>query len=448
MGLRLKQGMLSRVQIIVLSFFLVIAAGTVLLMLPAATRAGEQTSLSDAFFTAVSAACVTGLVVADTWSHWTVFGQAVILAMIQIGGLGFITISSLFFLMTKKRMNLSQRFVLQDSISAFHNGGIMRLAKKVLTGTALIEEIGAVLLSIRFIPRYGVKKGMYYSIFHAVSAFCNAGFDLMGCTEPYTSFTGYYDDVLVTLVLCALILTGGIGFVVWDDMTAHKLQVRRYSLQSKIVLSATVLLVGIPAVLFFVSEYNGSMKEYSLSGRICASLFCAVTPRTAGFNTVDTAGLSDAGYLMTVVLMFIGGCPGSTAGGIKVTTIVILMLSCIASMQRERYISIFGRRIEHDSVARATNVFMVNLALALGVAFLICLIQKLPIRDVLFETISAISTVGMSTGVTRELNTLSRMLVALLMFCGRVGSLSFALALTNHKQESSVKLPLEQITIG
>ena len=446
--LKIKRESLSRVRIIVLSFLLVIIVGTTLLMLPWATRQGAHTSLLDAFFTAVSATCVTGLVAADTWSHWTIFGQFVILAMIQIGGLGFITIASLFFFMTKRQMNLSQRFVLQDSISAFHNGGVVRLVKKVLAGTVLIEGIGAMLLSIRFVPKFGVIRGIYYGIFHAVSAFCNAGFDLMGCMEPYSSFTGYYNDVLITAVLSSLILIGGIGFIVWDDVSLYRLQFRRYSLQSKIVLWATGLLVLVPGILFFLTEYHGLMEHYRFGERICASLFSAVTPRTAGFNSIDTAGLSDAGYLLTVILMFIGGGPGSTAGGIKITTVMILVLSCVASMRRERSIHIFGRRIDHDSVARAANVFMVNLALALSVTFFICLTQNLPIRSILFETISAISTVGMSTGVTRDLNVLSKLLIALLMFCGRVGSLSFALALTSHKQEPPAKLPLEQITIG
>lgn len=444
-----KTRRMSRVRVIVLSFICVILAGTLLLLLPFATRTGETTGVLDALFTSVSATCVTGLVVADTWSHWTLFGQLVILTMIQIGGLGFITIATLFFIMTKKQMNLSARSVLQDSISASQGGGVFRLARMILAGTALIEGSGALLLAVRFVPKFGWGRGLFYSVFHSISAFCNAGFDLMGgYTGPYSSFSGFYGDGYVISVLSALILIGGIGFLVWNDVVVYRLQFKRYSLQSKLVLIVSVILLVIPTICFFFTERSGLMQEYSFSERIWAAFFSAVAPRTAGFNSIDTAGLSGAGYLMTLVLMFIGGGPGSTAGGIKMTTIAVLLLSCLANMGQKEDIDVYDRRISHYTVMKAANVFMVNLSLALIVAGLICLFQELPLRDILFETISAISTVGMSTGITRELGTASRLLLALLMFCGRVGSLSFALALTSNRRVAPVRYPSENITVG
>ena len=447
--MRFQLGRISRVRVIVLSFLLVILIGTLLLWLPCSTRNGLETSLLDALFTAVSATCVTGLVVVDTWSHWTVFGQIVILLMIQIGGLGFITIAALFFMMTKKQMNLSTRTVLQDSISATQNGGVFRLTRKILKGTILIETCGTLLLSVRFVPVFGIVKGLYYSVFHSVSAFCNAGFDLMGgYSGAFSSFSAFYGDTYVTAVLCLLILIGGIGFLTWNDITVYGRKVQRYSLQTKMVLSATVVLILIPVVLFYITEYNGLMQGYSIRERITASLFCAVAPRTAGFNSVEITDLSESGYFMTVILMFIGGASGSTAGGVKITTIVVMMLSCVASMRQEKEAHIFGRRLDHDIVAKAANVFVINLSLASVITAVICFLQPLSLHDIFFETISAISTVGMTTGVTRALGMVPRLLVAFLMFCGRVGSLSFALAVTNTHPEPLIKYPTEHVITG
>lgn len=363
--LRFKIGKISRVRVIVLSFLAVILAGTLLLCLPWATRTGLETRFGEALFTAVSATCVTGLVVVDTWSHWTLFGQLVILLLIQIGGLGFITVAALFFIMTKKKMNLSTRTVLQDSISATQNGGIFQLTQKILLGTLLIETIGAALLSVRFIPLFGIKKGLYYSVFHSVSAFCNAGFDLMGgYSGPYSSFSAFYGDGYLMWILCSLILIGGIGFLTWNDVTVYRWKIQRYSLQSKIVLSTSVVLVVVPAVFFYVVEYDGLMESYTIGERIAASLFAAVVPRTAGFNGIDTQALSDNSYLITVLLMFIGGASGSTAGGIKITTLFLLVCSCVSGIGQRNDLNVFGRRVGKTVIVEAVNVVMLNLGLA------------------------------------------------------------------------------------
>lgn len=439
---------MSHVQIIALGFFLIIMTGTFLLMLPISTRGRQGASFLDALFTATSASCVTGLVVRDTSTYWSGFGQAVILTMIQIGGLGFMTIATMFFLLLRKRVHLRGRELLTESISVNQVGGIMRLAKKILIGTFLLEGIGALLLAIRFVPLYG-KQGIWMSLFHSISAFCNAGFDLMGQhTGVYSSFTAFADDWLVNIVVMALIVIGGVGFVVWDDMLTYRLKLRQYHLHSKIVLFMTTVLIFGGAALFLLVERGATGAGHSLGDQILAALFDSVTARTAGFNTVDTAALSDSGKLLTIILMFIGGSPGSTAGGVKTTTIMVLMLYSFSYMRKNRGTSIYGRSLEDDALRKASAVFFTNLMLALSVAFLIGGIQKIPMLDLLFETFSAIGTVGMSTGITRELNNISRVLIIFLMYCGRVGSLSFANALAGKRKTAPVRDAIEKITIG
>lgn len=439
---------LSHVQIIALGFFLIIMTGTLLLMLPVSTRDGLGAEFLEALFTATSASCVTGLIVRDTSLYWSEFGQAVILILIQIGGLGFMTIATMFFLMLRKRVHLRERELLTESISVSQVGGIMRLAKKILFGTFFMEAAGAVLLMIRFIPRYGLY-GIWMGIFHSISAFCNAGFDLMGqFTGAYSSLTSFADDWLVSIVIMSLIVIGGVGFIVWDDIWTYKFQFKKYHLHSKIVLWMTTLLVFGGAALFFVLEKGATGDGLSVGDQILTALFDSVTPRTAGFNTVDTAGLSDAGKLVTIILMFVGGSPGSTAGGVKTTTIMVLFLYAFSYMRSDRGTAVFGRSLEEGALRKASAVFFTNLMLALGVTIVISSIQSLPIMDILFESFSAIGTVGMSTGITRELTSVSRVLIIFLMYCGRVGSISFANALAGKKKTAPVKDAVEKITIG
>lgn len=443
-----KRFKMSHVQIIALGFFLIIMIGTILLMLPVSTKNGQGASFLEALFTATSASCVTGLIVQDTATYWSGFGQAVILTMIQIGGLGFMTIATMFFMLLKKRVHLRERELLTESISVNQVGGIMRLAKKILIGTFLIEGLGAVLLMIRFVPLYGAQ-GIWMSVFHSVSAFCNGGFDLMGQhTGMYSSLTAFVDDWLVNIVIMLLIIIGGVGFVVWDDMLNHKWKIKRYHLHSKIVLFMSAVLIFGGAVLFFFLERGATGAGMSVGDQILAALFDSVTARTAGFNTVDTASLSDAGKLLTIALMFIGGSPGSTAGGVKTTTIMVLMLYSFSYMRKNKSTSVFGRSLEEDALRKASAVFFTNLMLALGVTIAISAIQALPMLDLMFETFSAIGTVGMSTGLTRELNCISRILIIFLMYCGRVGSLSFANALAGKRKVAPVKDAVEKITIG
>lgn len=443
-----KKKSLTQTQYIAFGFFVLIMAGTLLLTLPFASRDGHSMNFLGALFTATSASCVTGLVVADTWSQWSLFGQIIIITMIQIGGLGFITIGVYVSILLRRRIGLKERGLMQESTSALQIGGIVRLTKKIIIGTACFEGAGALLLAIRFIPQYGLWRGIFYSIFHSVSAFCNAGFDLMGHQQPYNSLSAYYDDWLVNLVIMSLIIIGGIGFIVWDDISKHRLHVKKYLLQTKIVLLTTAFLVLGGALAFYYLEKDLLMADMSVSGKILSSLFSSVTARTAGFNSIDTGALSDGSKLLTMILMFIGGSPGSTAGGVKTTTIVVLLLYVRSSIERTYGVNVFGRRLEEEAIKQASSVFTINLFLALAVSLIIMGIQPLSLSDTLFETFSAIGTAGMTTGITRELVPLSRFLIILLMYCGRIGSMSFALAFTQRKRITRVQNLVERINVG
>jgi len=417
-------------------------------MLPISSRSGQSAGFLNALFTATSASCVTGLVIADTWTQWTLFGQLVIITMIQIGGLGFITIGIFVAMILRRKIGLKERGLMQESVNTLQIGGMVKLARKIIIGTCFFEGVGALLLAFRFIPQYGLLRGIFYGMFHSISAFCNAGFDLMGGTAPYSSFVGYYDDWLVNLVIMSLIVIGGIGFIVWDDLSRHKLHFRKYLLHTKIVLIVTFVPIFGSAALFYVLERNNLLLGMNSSGKILTSLFSSVTARTAGFNTTDTGALTDGSKLLTIILMFIGGSPGSTAGGIKTTTIAIMLLYARSTITGTYGVNAFGRHLEDEAIRRASVVFIINLFLALTAALAIMAIQNLSMPDVLFETFSAIGTVGMTTGITRQLLPVSRVIIIILMYCGRIGSLSFALAFIQQKKAAHIQQPVERITVG
>lgn len=446
--LKLLYKKLTQTQMIAVGFFAIIMTGAILLTLPIASKDGQMTNFLDAFFTATSASCVTGLIVNNTVEQWSLFGQLVILAMIQLGGLGFMTVGVFFSIILRRKIGLRTRGILQESVNTMQIGGIVRLAKKIIIGTIIIEGLGAIILSIRFVKDFGVLRGTFYGIFHSISAFCNAGFDLMGKEIPYASFTGYYDDWIINLTIMSLIVIGGIGFLVWDDIWTYKFKIRKYKLHTKIVLSATLVLIFGGAVLFYIFESGHIIDDMSVQGKILSSLFSSVTARTAGFNTVDTAALQDSSKLLTIVLMFIGGSPGSTAGGIKTTTLVVMIFYLKENIRQNQSCNIFGRRLSDDVVKKASAVLCTNLFLSISAVIFILAAQPLPLTDVMFEVFSAMGTVGMSTGITRELTTASKIVIIFLMYCGRIGSLSFALSLRGHKKTPPVVQPTEQITIG
>ncbi len=443
-----RKKQLSQTQTIALGFFIMILIGTALLMLPFSSRTGEVTPFFDALFTAISASCVTGLVVVDTYLHWSVFGQIVIIILIQIGGLGFMTVGIFFSILLRRKIGLRERGLMQESVNTLQIGGIIKLAHKIVKGTLIIEGIGALILAIRFSFQMGVGKGIYYGIFHSISAFCNAGFDLMGYQGEYNSLVNYAPDFVVNITIMLLVVIGGIGFIVWDDLTRHGLKFKKYMLHTKIVLVSTAFLLLSGAFLFWLLERENMLAGRGVGEQILCSMFASVSARTAGFNTVDLAGLTDAGKFLNVVLMFIGGSPGSTAGGIKTTTVVVILMYIWSNMKHTYGCNLFGRRLDHESIVKASAVFCTNLFLATAAVLIISAVQVLPIADVLLEVFSAIGTVGMSTGITRELFMPSRVVIMILMYCGRIGSLSFALSFTQKKRIAPVQQPVEQINIG
>lgn len=438
----------SGMQMIAGGFFLIILAGTLLLLLPFSTRSGETTSFLTALFTATSATCVTGLIVVDTFSHWTLFGQLVILTLIQIGGLGFITLGITVSMLLGKKIGLKDRGLLQESFNVIELQGLVRLTRRVIFGTLLFEGGGALILSACFIPSLGIAKGIYYGIFHAISAFCNAGFDLMGRYEPFSSLTGVNQNPVILFTVMFLITVGGLGFFVWNDLREHAFHFKKYALHTKILLTFSFVLTFGGALAFYLIERNHLFAGMSVPAGLMNALFCSVTPRTAGFNSIDVGSMTDAGKLLTVILMFIGGGSGSTAGGIKVTTFAVLFVYIKTNLTRSASSNIFGRRIEDDALKKASAVASYNLMLALTAAVLICTFQNLNGMDVLLEVFSAIGTVGMTAGLTTHLCLASHLILILLMYLGRVGSLSFAMSFTDKKRIAHVMLPAEKINIG
>lgn len=434
----------SSAQIIVLGFAAVILLGGLLLMLPFATRDGRGASFPDALFTAASAICVTGLVVRDTGTYWSGFGQGIILALIQIGGMGVITCAVAIFALAGQKLTLRQRGTIQEAIAAPRLGGIVRLTGFILLTTAAAELLGALLLSIPFCREFGLPRGLWYGLFHAVSAFCNAGFDLMGEQALFSSLTAFSARPLVNSVIMLLIITGGIGFMTWEDVSIHKLNLRRYRMQSKVIFTVSALLILLPAAYFYFFEF----AALSPGERFWGSLFQSVTVRTAGFNTLDLSRMSEAGQGIMILLMLVGGAPGSTAGGMKVTTLAVLLSTAVSVFRRREDTSFFGRRIEEGAVRSAAAILTLYLTLFLGGGFLISRIEGLPLLACLFETASAVGTVGLTLGLTPGLGAASRAILIGLMYCGRVGALTLVFAALSGNRGGSTRLPSEKLIVG
>lgn len=441
---------LTYTQMIVLSFFLIILVGATILCLPISSRTKEWTPFLDAMFTATSATCVTGLVIYDTFSHWSVFGQVVILILIQIGGLGVMTCIAMIALFLKRRISLGERRLLMQSAGSLEISGIVKLILRILKGTIVVEGCGAILLSIAFCPQMGFIRGVWNAVFHAVSAFCNAGFDIMGKYGKFSSLTGngLAANPLVCLTITALIIIGGIGFLVWGDIVKNKRDFSKYQVHSKIILVTTGILVLSGAVLFFIFEYNHSLAGLSLGQKLLNSLFQSVTPRTAGFNAVDMSTLSGSGTILTMLLMFIGGSPGSTAGGIKTTTFVVLLLGALSSARRFGSITIFKRRLDEHTVIQASAVATIYASIIIIAVMAISAFEPFSITEILFEAISAIGTVGLSMGITPYLSSISEIILMLLMFAGRVGGLSLMLVLAERRISVPIDRPTVKILIG
>lgn len=436
---------------VAISFFAIICLGTAFLCMPFATRDNSVDFLS-ALFTATSASCVTGLSVADTFSHWSYFGQAVILLLIQIGGLGFITIISLFMLYVKKHTSLSQRKLVMQSAGSVDLASIKGLVKYILLGTLIFEFAGAFLLSISFIRVYGWGLGIWQAVFTAVSAFCNAGFTVTGVVDGNSSLMSFVSDPLVNLVVILLIVIGGIGFFVWGDVVHHGIHVKKYSFHSKVVLSVTGVLIILSWALFMAFEWNNPLTvgEKGVGTKILASLFMAVTPRTAGFASVDYGNMSAAGHALTTVLMFIGGSPGSTAGGVKTATLAVFVLSALATSRRYEETHVFKRRFESDAGAQASATVCLYLVVIVTSVLLISGVEgaKFPLQDIAFEVVSAVGTVGLTCGITENLTAFSQVVLVFLMFFGRVGGYTLILIFSNEKKPVAISRVAERIIIG
>ena len=439
-----KKKHMTSFQLIIMGFAGVILLGTVLLMLPFSSAEKVITPFHEALFTATSAVCVTGLVVKDTGSYWSLAGQTIILALIQTGGLGVVTVAASVSLLSGKKISLMQRSTMQDAISAPKVGGIVRLTRFILRGTFLIEAAGTVLLLPVFMGDYG-KKGIWMSVFHSISAFCNAGFDILGTdSSMFPSLTRYSGNILINLVIMLLIIIGGIGFLTWDDIYTNKLNFKRYRMQSKIILMTTACLILFPTVFFYICD----LTKLPMEKRLLAAAFQSVTTRTAGFNTINISEMSEASKAVMILLMLIGGSPGSTAGGMKTTTFSVLILNAIATFRSQENAGAFGRRLEYHVIKNAATIAMLYFALFFGGGIAISVYEGLPLLDCLYEAASAVGTVGLTLGITPELHVFSQVVLIILMYLGRVGGLTLIYAVFSGRNKGNAKLPLEKITVG
>ena len=435
---------LSSFQIIISGFVGVILLGALLLMLPVSTAEGCITPFNETLFTATSAVCVTGLVVQDTGSYWSGFGQAVILALIQIGGLGVVTVAASFALLSGRKISLMQRSTMQDAISAPKVGGVVRLTQFILRGTFLIELLGAAAMLPVFCRDYG-WRGIWMAVFHSISAFCNAGFDILGTENNlYPSLTGYTGSPIINITIMLLIVIGGIGFLTWDDICEHKWHFHRYRVQSKVILAITGFLIVVPAAFFFFEDFSA----FPTGTQLLVSFFQSVTTRTAGFNTVALSAMSSASKGIMILLMLIGGAPGSTAGGMKTTTLGVLLANAVATFRQRDNAQFFKRRIDCNTVKTASTILTMYLTLFFGGGIFISVYEHLPLSDCLYETSSAVGTVGLTLGITPQLHIPSQIVLIILMYLGRVGGLTLIYATLSGKKAGNAKLPQEKITVG
>lgn len=439
-----KKNRFTSFQIIIWGFIAVILIGALLLMLPVSSKAGIITPFNEALFTSTSAVCVTGLVVQDTATYWSWFGQGIILVLIQIGGLGVITIAVSFELLSGRKISLMQRSVMQEAISAPKVGGIVRLTGFILKGTFLVEFTAAFIMMPVFVKDFGAK-GIWMAIFHSISAFCNAGFDLMGTENvKYASLTSYISHPLINITIMLLIIIGGIGFLTWEDILKNKYRIKSYRMQTKVILTTSLLLILFPTFFFFFRDF----ADMPMQERIFSSLFQAVTPRTAGFNTADLTMMTQDGLGIVIALMLVGGSPGSTAGGMKTTTLAVLIANALACFRRKEDAQMFGRRIENSTIKNAATIFMMYIVFFFGGAIVISAVEDLSFSTCLFETASAIGTVGLTLGITPGLGVISQIILMILMFLGRVGGLTLIYAALSGSGKKISKLPQEKMTVG
>lgn len=437
----------NEIQILALGFIILIMIGAFLLWLPISSRNGTYTNFFDCIFVATSSACVTGLVTLDTGTHWSYFGQVVILFLIQIGGLGFMSIATLIALLMGRKITLKERLVIQQSLNSFTIQGLVKMSKYLLIFTFCVQSAGAVLMATQFVPEFGWGKGIYYSIFHSISAFCNAGIDIIG---NFRSVTPYSQNPVILLTIAALIVIGGLGFFVWQEIYYFK-DTKKLSLHSKIVIVSTVFLIVAGSILMFIFEMDNSktIGNMSMKGKVVSSIFAAVVPRTAGFNSIPTADMSGEGIFLTMILMFIGGSPGSTAGGIKTTTAALLIITVISVIKGREDAEIYGRRIRKEIVYRALVVTTLGIGIVMIATIILCMTEKpASLEYILYEVISAFGTVGLTLGLTPDLSVPGKIILSFIMYAGRLGPLTLALSLAQKTIPGTIKYPEDKILIG
>lgn len=441
---RFENNVMNPPRVLALGFGGLILLGAFLLNLPIASQDGQSIGFINSFFTAASSVCVTGLVVVNTAYHWTLFGQIVIITLIQMGGLGFMTLATIVALVMGKKISLKERLVIKEQLNQETMSGLVRLTKYVILATFIIEGLGALLLATRFIPEYGIKTGIWYSVFHAISAFCNAGFDILG-----DSIAPYVGDAVINLTICGLIILGGLGFTVYIDIFRNKI-FRRFHLHTKLVLLITAFLLIGGAVIFYLLEMNNpeTLANLSFSERVLASFFQSTVPRTAGFYSVNMGSLYDTSVFLLIILMFIGGSPGSTAGGIKTTTFGALVLTTMSVIRGDKDVVVFKKRLSYDVINKAIAIIMVELLIVIGVSFILTITESAGFLDLLFETTSAIATVGLTTGITPDLSDFGKVLLSVTMYVGRVGPLTMAFAFSRKHKHLNFKYSEGNIIVG
>ncbi len=442
-----KKVKLSEVQVLALGFAILIFTGGAVLSLPISSSNGEATKFIDALFTATSATCVTGLITVDTGTHWNLFGQTVIIILIEIGGLGFMSFATFISVLIGRRITLKSRLLMQEAMNAFSIQGLVKMLKKVMLFTFVIQFIGAAILSTQLIPEFGIARGLYISIFSSISTFCNAGFDLFG---NFNSYTKYYDNSIILLTVSSLIAIGGLGFIVLLELYNYR-KTKKLSLHAKVVLLITGILIAGGTLAMFILEYTNpnTIANMSIKDKIVNSIVASISPRTAGINSVSTDGMTTAGKFLTVILMFIGGSPGSTAGGLKTSTFGIILCTAISVIRGKENAEIFGRTIPRGLQFKAITLLIIGMGLVMTVTMLLTITEPdEAFLDVLYEATSAFGTVGLTTGVTQRLSEVGKMIIITLMYLGRVGPLTVVMALISRKKGSNYKYPEGKILIG
>lgn len=442
-----KINKLNGIQIVILGIIAINIIGAIILTLPVSSKSGEGTNFLDALFTSASAVCVNGLVINDTGTHWSTFGQIVLIILSEIGGLGIMSFTIFIAILLGKKITLKDRLTLQNSMNTFSIQGLVKMIKYIMYVAFSVQFFGILLLSTQFVPKFGIKKGMFYSLFHSVSAFCNVGMDLFG---DFKSLTEYYSNPVIIITISILVIIGGLGFTVLIELYNYR-EIKNISVHTKMVLFISTILIILGALFIFILEYNNpkTLGDMSIFDKILNSIFASITPRTAGFNTISTEGMTKAGKIVTIMLMFIGGSPGSTAGGLKTSTFGIIVFTIISVIRGRDDTEAFGRRFSKEVVYKSFSLLIIGIMLVIAATMLLSITEyDETFISILYEATSAIGTAGLSTGVTQRLSGIGKVIIIVMMYIGRIGPFTLAFALTNNKKKTGIRYPEGRILIG